>query len=115
MTVLLLLLIAAVVLVGYANGANDNFKAVATIYGSSTLGYRAALGLATVAQLTGSVMSVFVAGALVSAFGGKGLLPEEAVAEPSFLLAVAVAAAIFAVNARTEWPFQEQTGEHPCT
>ncbi len=93
MTLLLLLLIAAVVLVGYANGANDNFKAVATIYGSSTLGYRAALGLATVAQLTGSVMSVFVAGALVSAFGGKGLLPEEAVAEPSFLLAVAVAAA----------------------
>jgi len=93
MTVLLLLLVAAVVLVGYANGANDNFKAVATIYGSSTLGYRAALGLATAAQLTGSVMSVFVAGALVSAFGGKGLLPDEAVAAPSFLLAVAVAAA----------------------
>jgi len=94
MTVLVLLLVAAVVLVGYANGANDNFKAVATIYGSSTLGYRAALGLATAAQLTGSVMSLFVAGALVSAFGGKGLLPDQAVAEPSFLLAVAVAAAV---------------------
>ena len=94
MTVLLLLLVAAVVLVGYANGANDNFKSVATVYGSSTLSYRAALGLATVAQLTGSVVSVFVAGALVSAFGGKGLLPDEVVAEPSFLLAVAVGAAV---------------------
>ena len=52
MTVQLLLLVAAVALVGYANGANDNFKSVATIYGSSTLSYRAALGLATAAQLT---------------------------------------------------------------
>jgi PiT family inorganic phosphate transporter len=94
MTLLLLLLVAAVLLVGYANGANDNFKAVATVYGSSTLSYRAALGLATAAQLTGSVVSVFVAGALVSAFGGKGLLPDQAVAEPSFLLAVAVGAAV---------------------
>ncbi len=27
----------------YANGANDNFKGVATMYGSGTLGYRTAL------------------------------------------------------------------------
>ncbi len=92
MTVLLPLL-AVVLLLGYANGANDNFKAVATVYGSSTLGYRAALGLATAAQLTGSVVSVFVAGALVTAFSGKGLLPDEAVADPRFLLAVGIGAA----------------------
>lgn len=93
MTVMLPLLVGAVLLLGYANGANDNFKAVGTVYGSSTLGYRAALGFATVAQLAGSVASVFVAGALMAAFSGKGLLPDEAVADPRFLLAVGIAAA----------------------
>ncbi|MHC4140474.1 MAG: inorganic phosphate transporter, partial [Planctomycetota bacterium] len=62
MTIVLLLVLAALLL-SYANGANDNFKAVATIYGSATLGYRAALALATAAQVTGSIASVLLAGA----------------------------------------------------
>ena len=80
---LLLLLLAAVCLLSYANGANDNFKAVATVYGSSTLSYRAALALATVAQVSGSIASVFLAGALVAAL----------VADPRFLAAVGLGAA----------------------
>ena len=87
-------LVLAVLLLAYANGANDNFKAVATIYGSSTLGYRASLLVATVAQLAGSIASVFLARALLEAFGGKGLVPEAAVADPRFLVAVALAAAV---------------------
>ena len=55
------LLLLTVLALAYANGANDNFKATATIYGSETLGYRGALALATVAQVLGSVASVFVA------------------------------------------------------
>ncbi len=89
----LVLLLLAVTLLAYANGANDNFKAVATVYGSLTLRYRTALVLATSAQLAGSIASVFVAGALVAAFGGKGLLPDDAVADPRFLMAVGLGAA----------------------
>ena len=92
MTIVVLLVLAALLL-GYANGANDNFKAVATIYGSSTLGYRAALALATAAQVAGSIASVLLAGALLKAFGGKGLVPEANVADPRFLLAVGLGAA----------------------
>jgi PiT family inorganic phosphate transporter len=92
MTIILLLVLAALLL-SYANGANDNFKAVATIYGSTTLDYRAALALATAAQVAGSVASVLLAGALLKAFGGKGLVPDATVADPRFLAAVGVGAA----------------------
>ncbi len=91
MTTILLLL--AALLLAYANGGNDNFKAVATVYGSATLGYRTSLLLATVAQLAGSAASVFLAAALVKAFSGAGLVPDAAVADPAFLVAVGVAAA----------------------
>ena len=37
-------LIAATLFLAYANGANDNFKGVATLYGSGTASYRRALG-----------------------------------------------------------------------
>ncbi len=87
------ILILAALLLSYANGANDNFKPVATIYGSSALGYRAALGLATAAQIAGSLASVLLAAALLKAFGGKGLLPDAAVADSRFLAAVGLGAA----------------------
>ncbi len=86
-------LVMAVALLAYANGANDNFKAVATVYGSKTLGYRPALALATVAQVLGSLASVLLAGALVKAFGGKGLVPAVVVGDPTFLVAVGAGAA----------------------
>jgi inorganic phosphate transporter, PiT family len=35
----------------YANGANDNFKGVATLYGSGTTSYKRALLWATVTDL----------------------------------------------------------------
>jgi len=87
------LLLLTVLAVAYANGANDNFKAVATIYGSEALGYRGSLALATAAQLLGSVACVFVAARLVRAFGGQGLVPDATVADPVFLVAVGVGAA----------------------
>ena len=52
-----IVLLAAALILAYANGANDNFKAVATIYGSSTLGYRASLILGTVAQVEAHLVS----------------------------------------------------------
>jgi PiT family inorganic phosphate transporter len=41
MTILLLL---AVCFLAYSNGANDNFKGVASLFGSKTTGYRTAIG-----------------------------------------------------------------------
>jgi len=38
----LILLLLGTLFLAYANGANDNFKGVATLYGSQTLGYRPA-------------------------------------------------------------------------
>ncbi len=92
MSPVLLLALAALAL-AWANGANDNFKATATLYGSGTADYEAALTLATGAQVVGSIASVALAGALLSAFSGKGLVPASVVGDPAFLVAVATGAA----------------------
>ena len=88
-----LILFLAALLLAYANGANDNFKATATVFGSNILGYRSSLLLASVAQLCGSASSLFLASALVRTFGGKGLVPDSVVADPAFILAVAIGGA----------------------
>lgn len=87
-----IVLFLTVLFVAYSNGANDNFKGVATLYGSNTASYKAAITLATVATLAGAIASVFLAEALVKAFSGKGLVPDIVAASPQFLLAVAVGA-----------------------
>ena len=46
MTILILLFIAACFL-AYSNGANDNFKGVATLFGSETTNYKNAIWWAT--------------------------------------------------------------------
>jgi len=87
------LLVAAGLLLAYANGANDNFKGVATLFGSATCGYRRALAVATVATLGGSLTALVAARGLLAAFSGKGLVSTAALANPAFLPAVAVGAA----------------------
>lgn len=59
----------------WSNGANDNFKGVATLYGCGVLNYRSALIPATVATLAGSLVSVWLAQELVLTFSGNGLIP----------------------------------------
>jgi PiT family inorganic phosphate transporter len=92
-----LLLLAGVAL-AFANGANDNLKGVATLYGSAELGYRSAVALATASQIAGSLASVVLATALVKAFSGKGLVPPELLSA-ELLAAVAMAAAITVAGA----------------
>lgn len=86
------ILVAACVALAFANGANDNIKGVVTLFGSAQLSYRSALALATGAQLVGSLGSLLIAGALVKAFSGKGLVPPE-MFSTSMLAAVALGAA----------------------
>lgn len=91
MTVFLLLVLLAL-FVAYANGANDNFKGVATLYGANVTDYRTALAIAMVATFLGCFASVFIAQELIQAFSGKGLVPDALAASPNFLLAVAAGA-----------------------
>ena len=91
---LLLLLVAATCFLAYSNGANDNFKGVATLFGSNTTDYRRALAWATATTFAGSVASVFLAQTLVNRFSGKGLVPDVVAASPDFLLAVAAGAGL---------------------
>ena len=86
------LLFLTTLFVAYANGANDNFKGVATLFGANTASYRGALALATIATVAGSLSSVYLADALVHTFSGKGLVPDAVAASSDFLLAVAAGA-----------------------
>ncbi len=70
------LLITAALFIAFSNGANDNSKGFATVWGTNTLSYRQALILATVATLAGSLASLVLAEELVQQFSGKGLVPS---------------------------------------
>lgn len=90
---LVTLLVLMTLFVAYSNGANDNFKGVATLYGSNTTDFKTALWIGTVVTLAGCVSSVFLADALVQSFSGKGLVPNVVAESPNFLVAVAAGAA----------------------
>lgn len=89
-----ILIVAAALLVAFSNGANDNLKGFATVWGSDTLSYRQALTLATVATIAGSLASLMLADTLVEGLSGKGLVPEVVVTTPFFMLSVAGGAAV---------------------
>ncbi len=94
-----LFLIIAVAFLAYSNGANDNFKGVASLFGSGAANYRVAITWATVTTFAGSVASLFLAQALLKKFSGKGLVPESLVGSEHFLLAVALAAGLTVILA----------------
>lgn len=89
-------LLAAVffaVFLAYANGANDNFKGVATLFGSGTTDYRVALRWATAMTFVGSLVALALASELLQTFSGRGLVPEPVLQTRQFPMAVAFASA----------------------
>lgn len=96
---ILFLLFTATLFLAYSNGANDNFKGVATLFGSKTMNYRFALTLATVTTFAGSVASIFLARTLVQNFSGKGFVPDALTTSPEFLIAVAGGAGVTVILA----------------
>jgi len=88
------MIVAATVFIAYANGANDNFKGVATLFGSGAASYRKALAWATITTFAGSVAAFFLAGRLVSVFQGTGLVPPELSESAPFVAAVVLGAAL---------------------
>ncbi len=83
----------AVGLLSFANGANDNFKGVATIWGAGRTTYWRALAWATGFTFLGSVVAIWVASGLIVKFSGANLVPREVYTQGAFLGAVALAAA----------------------
>src|SRR6266496_5570003 len=83
----------------YSNGANDNFKGVASLFGSRTCNYRTAISWATITTFAGSIMSIFLVQTLLKKFSGKGIVPDHFVISEYFLLAVAIGAGLTVIIA----------------
>jgi PiT family inorganic phosphate transporter len=95
----LVLLFLATCFLAYSNGANDNFKGVASLFGSRTCGYRTAISWATITTFAGSIMSIFLAQTLLKKFSGKGIVSDHFVGSEYFLLAVAIGAGLTVIVA----------------
>lgn len=91
---MLAIILAAVVCLAFANGANDNFKGVATLFGSGTTNYRGALAWATATTLLGSLTAVFLANTLLRTFSGKGLVDPTLALTVEYGSAVALGAGL---------------------
>lgn len=91
---LFLILFAAMLAVGFFNGANDVSKAVATLVGSGVTRFRTAIIWGSLWTFAGASCAALAAQGLVAAFSGRGLLavtPEG----PGFILSVAIGALVW--------------------
>lgn len=95
----LVLLFLATCFLAYANGANDNCKGVASLFGSQTCSYRTAISWASITTFAGSIASIFLAQTLLKKFSGKGIVPDQIAGSEYFLLAVAIGAGVTVIIA----------------
>ncbi len=91
---LTIILVLAVGFVAYTNGANANFKGVASLYGSGTTTLRTALMWGTATTFLGSLAALFLAQGMLKTFSGRGLVPDALVESPEFVSAVGIGAAL---------------------
>jgi PiT family inorganic phosphate transporter len=96
---ILVLLFLATCFLAYSNGTNDNFKGVASLFGSRTCNYRTAISWATLTTFAGSIASIFLAQTLLKKFSGKGIVPDQFVDSEFFVLAVAIGAGLTVIIA----------------
>jgi inorganic phosphate transporter, PiT family len=106
-----IILFFATLFLAYSNGANDNFKGVATLFGSQTTNYKIAIAWATLTTFLGSCCSIFLADKLLKNFSGKGLVPDAIANASDFHLAVAIAAGLTVMLAtQTGFPISTTHG-----
>ena len=91
---LLVFLFFVACFLAYSNGANDNFKGVATLFGTGTSNYKNAISWATITTFLGSIASIFLAEKLVKNFSGKGLVPDVLIQSPEFAVSIALGAGL---------------------
>ncbi|MBE9199823.1 MULTISPECIES: inorganic phosphate transporter [unclassified Nodularia (in: cyanobacteria)] len=87
---LIISLFLATLFLAYSNGANDNFKGVATLFGSRTTSYQTAILWGSFITFAGAVSSVFWADKLVEKFTAQGIFPDATANVPEIHLAVAI-------------------------
>ena len=87
------ILCMAACFVAFTNGANANFKGVASLYGSGTTTLRRALLWGTATTFAGSIAAMSLSGGLLQKFGGRGIVPDALAGSPGFVAAVALGAA----------------------
>ncbi len=75
---LIALLFLAACFVAFTNGANANFKGVASLYGSGTTSLKAALYWGTAMTFAGSMTAACLAQGMLSRFSGRGICPGVA-------------------------------------
>lgn len=88
------LLVFAACFVAFTNGANANFKGVASLYGSGTASRRGALWWGTATTFAGSLCALLLAEGMLARFGGRGLVPDALAQSPGFLFSVGMGAAL---------------------
>lgn len=96
---MLVLFFIGIMLLSLANGANDNFKGMATLWGSGVLSYKQALVAANIATLIGGACAVVLGASLLRVFSGKGIVAPEVLADPVFITAFALGAAFTVIGA----------------
>lgn len=97
MTVVLFYL--GVVLLSLANGANDNFKGMSTLWGGGVLSYRQGLVLANIATLSGGIAAFALGAGLLATFSGKGIVAPEILQNKQFAASFALGAALTVIGA----------------
>ncbi len=89
-----ILLFLAAILLCYSNGANDNFKGFATVWGSGAADFDTAKLFATIATVAGAITALYIANDLVASFSGRGLVPDALAGTTSFVFSVALGAGL---------------------
>jgi len=77
----------------FANGANDNFKGVATLWGGGDLSYRQAWFVANGATLLGAVLAIYLGSEVAKTFSGRGVVGADVLKSWDFAMAFAAGAA----------------------
>lgn len=77
----------------FANGANDNFKGVATLWGGGDLSYRQAWCVANAATFLGACVAVYLGAEVAKTFSGKGVVGQDVLDSHTFAIAFAAGAA----------------------
>lgn len=99
------LLVAAVILLSFANGANDVSKGIATLVGSGVTSYRKAIIWGTVWTVVGGFVASVFALELVKTFSADGIIKSTIDLTQSFPIAISLGAFAWVIfTARTGLP-----------
>lgn len=92
-------LILLVVMLSFANGANDVSKGIATLAGSGITNYRKAIIWGTIWTMAGAMVSAFFALEMVKTFSAGGVVKSTANLNQMFPVAVTIGAFIWVIFA----------------